>query len=267
MKRINLIAISVMFFGLKPASACNENLVNLNRDIDIHTAAYYNSDGSPNCEVRKLALFLLKTSNDHKVLDSALSLIKGQGHYSTSAATIVFDLLKKENPDEIRALAAQVWYLLFYKLTEPELQEQSFTYLLNEKILTDIIQLVNHDKVEDVRRYVAQIGQVLLGPYRNLEKYHLRTDLSEAQLFRAEKLGEVFIPIFLNLLLFDMSEVSANIRGEILVALDNLSIAKAAVLPNNLALFIKWNREETDPSNMGRLDDNPILGPLIKSKP
>lgn len=265
MKHFMLTVILMVIMGLNPAFACNDNLENVDISIDIHTAAIYNPDGSPNCEVRKLALYLLTTSNDPKILDSALRSIKGQGHYSTTGATIIFDLLKKENPDEIRILAAQAWYLLFYELAEPELQEKSFAYLLEENTIRDFRLFVNHDKLEDVRRYVAQTGQVLLSPYRNPEKYQLRTDLSEAQRARAEKLGEVFIPVFLNFLLFDMSEASANIRGEILVALDNLSIARTAVLPENLALFIKWNREETDPSNIGRLDDNPILGPILKS--
>ncbi len=267
MKLINLITILMMILGSSSALACNENLVNVSSEIDIHTAPYYNSDGTPSCDARNLALFHLKKSNDPKILDSALRIIKGQGYFSASAATIILNFLKKDNPDEIRVLAAQVWYLLFFVLLEPKLQEQSFAYLLKQDTLKDFKELVNCDKLEDVRRYIVQTGQVLLGPYRNLEKYQLKADLTEVQRTRAEKMGEIFIPIYLNFLLQDMSEISANIRGEILVALDNLSFVKAAVLPKNLALFIKWNNDEKDPSNIGRLDDNPILGPLLKSKP
>lgn len=255
-----ILAFTLLNQGL--ALSCEDKIENVNTSIDIQTVDAHNANGSANCEVRKLALYYLINSNDPTTLEASLTAIKSQGQYSRNSATIIADFLKKDNDEALRTLAAKVWYLLFYDLSDPELQKESYAYLTDESTILIFQEMITLDKHAGVKRFIAETGQLLLNPYIDTENV-LRTNLTEAEKERAEKLAEIYVPILLKALLKDMTDEGSSLRTEILNSINKLTGAKAVTAPENLSLILKWDREEKSPDNMGFFDWNPVLAPKI----
>lgn len=136
-------------------------------------------------------------------VEAALATLKHAGDFYEPAAWAILRFLERSDVSvELRAQAAQVFYLFFYD--KRGLQKSIFSFLVGKDIQIRIERLMLFDANSEVRKFTAQIGQVLLTSFEKAD---------------AEILASIYLPILIE----GLKHPSQDLRVEIFPALDNLS--------------------------------------------
>lgn len=140
----------------------------------------------------------------HEEVDSALDMLIHMGNFYEPAAQALLRYLDRSDvTTELRVKASKIFYLFFYDKRGS--QNEILSFLIRSDIQIRIERLMLFDSNSEVRKFTAQIGQVLISSFEKAD---------------AEILASIYVPIWIE----GLKHPSQELRLEIFPALENLSV-------------------------------------------